>query len=634
MQIDNIQIKNFRAISELEVHFSTLTKLVGANNAGKSTVLSAIELFFDPAPKLTELDHHKREVSNPISITMEFKDFTPSEKEEFSTAIIDDRLRITRELSCANADLNNYAVTARVNPDFDAVRPLSGREKQAAYKTLMASYSDLPAARSAAEVDQAMNEWELRNSEALSITKVRGFFGATNVAVGKLAKKTSVRLIPAVKEVASEVRDVKKSPIILLLSDIARQSIENREELTRAIEEASTKIGALIDPSQYPQLANISEELTGALTQYYKNCRIEADWISGSPLSFVSPTPRIQVESAGIRTPIENVGHGLQRAVLFSLIEYLARQALKSAADDGRFAEPASDIILLIEEPEIFQHPSKQLTIARSLERLCEGFNDQTGIRIQVVITTHSEKFVDISKFENVRIIRRIGDEKDFNSVCRMCRMTEVIEELGAAREERAPLLSETQFASKLHIFTREVSEGFFADKVVLVEGVADKAAIHGAFAVHKRNPETEGIAIIDVGGKTNIDKPWVVFRRLGIPTYVVFDNDAGKKEGNRKPNYNRFLQKLSGASTCEDFPEGISSGYAALKGDLERCLRDALGDKWERIYAEICDEFGVERGDICKSPAVVRAVFSRGVAEGADFRIFQEIVRAVDEMR
>ena len=634
MQIDTVRIRNFRTISELDIHFGALTKLVGANNAGKSTVLSAIELFFDPAPKLNELDHHRRQVEIPISITVEFKNFTPGEREEFSTAIIEDRLQVTRELSISNNDLTNYAVTARINPEFDALRSLGAREKQAAYKALIERYPELPPARSATEVDQAIEVWQRENPDRLVEAKVRGFFGATNVAAGKLSKKTTVRLVPAVKEVAGEVRDAKKSPIIAILSDIAKQSIENKVELKQAIEEANSKIGTLIDPSQFPQLANISEELTGALAQYYKNCRIAADWTSGSPISFISPIPRIQVESAGILTPIENVGHGLQRTVLFSLIEYLARQSLKTSPDGERFDEAASDIILLIEEPEIYQHPAKQLTIARSLDGLCGGFNDQTGIRIQAIITTHSEKFVDLSSFENVRIIRRMGDERDFKSACRMCRISEVSAELNAALEEPQPQLTDMQFYPKLHVFTREVSEGFFADRVVLVEGVSDKAAIYGAYALNGRNPETEGIAVIDVGGKSKIDKPWVVFRKLGIPTYVVFDNDARKKPNKQKLKPNRFLQRLAGVKECQDYPEGVFAEFAALKGDLEQCLRDSLGDSWQSVYSEICDEFGIEQGDICKSPAVVRSVFSRGVAIGGDFTLFRQIVEAVDRVR
>jgi putative ATP-dependent endonuclease of OLD family len=46
MQIEAIKISNFRCLRQVELSLSRLTGLVGGNNAGKSTILKAIELFF------------------------------------------------------------------------------------------------------------------------------------------------------------------------------------------------------------------------------------------------------------------------------------------------------------------------------------------------------------------------------------------------------------------------------------------------------------------------------------------------------------------------------------------------------------------------------------------------------------
>jgi len=42
--IDKIRIANYRAIKEIEINLSPLTMLVGANNAGKTTFLKALNL--------------------------------------------------------------------------------------------------------------------------------------------------------------------------------------------------------------------------------------------------------------------------------------------------------------------------------------------------------------------------------------------------------------------------------------------------------------------------------------------------------------------------------------------------------------------------------------------------------------
>ena len=45
--ISQISIRNFRSISSLDLSANWLTTLVGANDAGKSNVLRALNLFFN-----------------------------------------------------------------------------------------------------------------------------------------------------------------------------------------------------------------------------------------------------------------------------------------------------------------------------------------------------------------------------------------------------------------------------------------------------------------------------------------------------------------------------------------------------------------------------------------------------------
>lgn len=48
MKIKNIRIKNFRGyMQETIIDFNDLTVFVGRNDAGKSTILEALDLFFN-----------------------------------------------------------------------------------------------------------------------------------------------------------------------------------------------------------------------------------------------------------------------------------------------------------------------------------------------------------------------------------------------------------------------------------------------------------------------------------------------------------------------------------------------------------------------------------------------------------
>ena len=48
MRLEEVKIKNFRCYSEeITIPFDDMTTVIGQNDAGKSTVLEALEIFFN-----------------------------------------------------------------------------------------------------------------------------------------------------------------------------------------------------------------------------------------------------------------------------------------------------------------------------------------------------------------------------------------------------------------------------------------------------------------------------------------------------------------------------------------------------------------------------------------------------------
>ena len=57
MKIKNVAIKNFRGYSdEINSDFEDLTAFVGKNDIGKSTILEALDMFFNDGKGVTKLD--------------------------------------------------------------------------------------------------------------------------------------------------------------------------------------------------------------------------------------------------------------------------------------------------------------------------------------------------------------------------------------------------------------------------------------------------------------------------------------------------------------------------------------------------------------------------------------------------
>ncbi|WP_417812171.1 ATP-dependent nuclease [Thalassospira alkalitolerans] len=644
MQIDHLEIRNFRSISHLKFSFETLTALIGANNAGKSTILTAIELFFDSAPRVMAEDFNNEAGTDPIKITIAFCNLTPFEIEEFGSAVIDDKLTVTRMFSESDPDSGQYSVRAMLSPLFDEIRAeTNGTKKRTAYNKLVDEIDGLQKVSSHTEVDVQIASWEKDNASSCEPRKQRGFFGAVNVANGKLKKKTSVHVVPAVRDISETASNSKKSPIIQLLTDIARQTFENKKNYQDFVVEAEQRFKELTDPQTIPELADVGQVLTGSLQAYYSDSSLLADWEQSQAITLTFPVPSLVVENNGIKTELSRVGHGLQRAALFAVVQFLAHKTSSGTdtdtdADTGvaeaEFAEPASDIILLVEEPEIYQHPSKQLVIFEAFRKIVEGFSRTTGIRMQLIYTTHSEKFIRMDQFHIARIVRKFSDEGMWKNSVSGVSLQECNEHLaGLFNPPRHPM-SKDAFVAKLHIFTREVCEGFFAQKVILVEGVTDKAVLEALYRDKGRDVHQEAISIISVEGKTKMDKPFLIFSRLGIPTYLVFDNDSSKPAGKRRPETNKFLQKVCGVEVPDEWPVGSFEQFSAFSDKLEACLKGCLGEEtYDSYFKEVSEEYELSYDEIKKTPTALVRILQKGRSAGVEFSFADKIIESVDNL-
>jgi len=77
MKLENIKIKNFRGYkTETDIPISDLTALIGKNEAGKSSILDALEIFFNNKLIICEKEDLNIESDNSnIEITCIFSNF-------------------------------------------------------------------------------------------------------------------------------------------------------------------------------------------------------------------------------------------------------------------------------------------------------------------------------------------------------------------------------------------------------------------------------------------------------------------------------------------------------------------------------------------------------------------------------
>ena len=175
-------------------------------------------------------------------------------------------------------------------------------------------------------------------------------------------------------------------------------------------------------------------------------------------------------------------------------------------------------------------------------------------------------------------------------------------------------------------IMTPWMNEGFFAKAVVLVEGEDDRAALLGVAQTLGKDFEADGIAVIPYMGKENLDRPLVIFRALGIPTYVVWDSDYGNRDA--KPETNKRLLRLLNQQEVA-YPDTVSECFACFRKDLETSVSGEVGkDLFTQHLDEVQQFFGIMRkNDAMKNPTVIRKVIDECKAAGRPCKTLGSIV-------
>ena len=291
-------------------------------------------------------------------------------------------------------------------------------------------------------------------------------------------------------------------------------------------------------------------------------------------------------------------------------------------------------MVLAIEEPELYQHPSRQRFLASTLSKLAQGSISGVATSTQVVYTTHSPLFVGLDRFPQIRVLRKAPSEDGKANVTRLKKgdMDAVAGELWkASGSQGARYTADTLLPRLRAIMTPWMNEGFFADTVVLVEGEDDRAAILGVAGQLGYDFDSLGIAVVPCSGKNNIDRPLLIFRQLDIPVYVVWDGDYCKSESEK---FNKRLLRLLDRSE-EDWPAFVCETSACFKVDLEKTLEEELGKGlYELSLKKAQQEFDItEKTYALKNPTLFQRIVEHAGSTGKVSDSLQEIVRRIADL-
>jgi putative ATP-dependent endonuclease of OLD family len=218
---------------------------------------------------------------------------------------------------------------------------------------------------------------------------------------------------------------------------------------------------------------------------------------------------------------------------------------------------------------------------------------------LQIVITTHSPYFIDLNYLEGLYLVKK---ENNATKVINNSRgeLAEYCRKTGAKKANEHTIIP---FYSKSA--TSNILKGFFASKIVLVEGMTEELTLPIYLEKIGLDVLKEGIDIIGVGGKGELAKWWRLFTLFKIPTFICFDNDDKNDENkNKRKDALKSIgipdTEIEKLISSEDW--NIGEKFCVFGKDFEETLRNTFSH-----YKEIEEKVKNELGD--SKPLVAREV-------------------------
>lgn len=354
MKLAEIEIENFKGIGEpIKIKIDNIVALIGNNNVGKTTILSAYEAFADSSTILNQEDYFNEDITKFPTIKGTFIGVTEGN-------------RVGKEW-IHNDEESGYENCIKVKFVWEEV----GKKR--------VKYSYSP-------------------SEKDYIPKSIG--GFESILMSKIPQP--IKISPL-----EDPLTLQKSILQIINEAIKESIVQDQNEIDKLIE----SIALLTDKIK----KNISDEITSTTTEIadqlnrvfpeYNNVQIdiapgdlEAEKLvnAGSVIKLGKVNERGELSQS---LPLSQHGTGLQRTFLWSALKMLAEKGRYKKRKSKTYVESTVPKILLIEEPEAFLHPSAIREAREALYSIAEieGW--------QVMATTHSPMFIDLTK-DHTTIIR------------------------------------------------------------------------------------------------------------------------------------------------------------------------------------------------------------------------------------
>lgn len=390
MRIKSVVVNRFRGYEHpVRVEIENLCVLVGRNDIGKSTILEALDIFFNEGKgcvKLDKEDINKRCLASGqdcIEIEVEFDQLPPGIViDSTNETTLQGEYLLSREGTLRV--IKRYPSAGREKVFIKALHPTSDRCRDLLSKKInelrkMLEDQGLACADRARSAEIRKSIWQ--GQDDLKLEEVE-------IEVAKIDAKGIWEQLKAYMPLYTlfqsdrkntdsddEVQDPMRIAVREILGDPTIQ-----ERLVGVADTVRTRLGEVAERT-LEKLGELNPAIARSLTPQLPDA---------ANLKWTDVFKSVSI-SGDDDIPINKRGSGVKRLVLISFF--------RAEAERRRSEANLPNVVYAIEEPETSQHPEHQRGLTDALIALSQAE------RTQVLLTTHSPEIVKRLQFDNIVLV-------------------------------------------------------------------------------------------------------------------------------------------------------------------------------------------------------------------------------------
>lgn len=567
MLIAHLTIRNFRSIKRCDdIRIEPLQGFVGENNTGKSNILKAINCFLTSGAAGIQRSNFN-DPDQPITIEAKFTNLSDQERRRLrpyligATLILQKTLESQKDVKTGKWKIETQYHGYQAEPKdwWLSISKIEDREdKTPKWQTIaeqhgILDYVQTPDGKVIKTSYRKGLEKLLAERDDIEYDEpVLGETQALGIQPNLLSTLPQFYLLPAITDYSDEIDRRSSSTVFrrlmgdlsdrIIKADPQYSEVEDALSTLKRLFNATTVDEANEEAGRLNALGTIEDALTQLIAKMMPSVKgVQIEVSIEEPKELFSRGVSLKVDD-GVVTDVLDKGHGLQRSVVFGLLQMLIKTSREHDEDGAQAVRP---IILGIEEPELYIHPQSQRLIYNVLKEFAGVQGDAILGTNQVIYTTHSPAFVDVSDYERVGIVRK--DSQDEGTIIRQCEPGV----LGSVEERKGFKL--------LTSFSLKHNELFFAREIALVEGPQCEIAVIATARKLNRIidlPDEMGLAVVVTHNKEEIPKFQKILNAFGMKYSVLLELD-GKPEDEGK---NAEIIGLLNGNVVAKLPEKLET--------------------------------------------------------------------------